>query len=116
MICSCQSMNEILIAKNIPLTARLTAKEIWVSASGSVTLIAAQFGPNQPIPKLSVEYIDSLCSRFYYGAYAHKNAIADILLLNGFLTRSRYDTFYYALQQNLERGNILIVYSPLLLQ
>ena len=105
--------NSVLISKNVPLTARLKATEIWVASDGSVTIYASQFGPKQQVPSLTAEYLDSLCSRFYYGGYTHQNAIADIMLLNSVLRRSQYDDFYDSLRYNLSHRNITVISSSL---
>ena len=105
--------NSIIISRDIPLTARLRALELWVSKSGELTIIASQFGPKQPIPKLSMGYLESLCTQFYFGGLSRQNSIADIMLLNGFLTRSQYDDFYFSLEENLNNGNMTIIYSEL---
>lgn len=107
------AINSVLIAKNVPLTFRLRAREIWVSADGEVTVFASQFGPQQAMPRLTAEYLESLCAKFYFGGNARQNAIADIMLLNGILTRSQYDSFYYNLSNNLNKGNLTVIYSPL---
>lgn len=108
-----QLNNSIIIAKNVPLTTRLKAKEIWVSGTGEVTIFTAQFGPAQPIPKLNVTYLESLCSKFYFGGIARQNSIADMLMLNGILARSQYDDFYYCLSRTLNRGELTIIASIL---
>ena len=105
--------NSILIAKNVPLEARLRAKEIWVDTDGNVTIVVKHFGPEQKIPYMSLEYFDSLCSRFYYSNYTHANAIADIMLLNGMLTRNQYDEFYSNLRNTLETNHFTVVHSEL---
>ena len=105
--------DSVLIAKNVHLTARLTAAEIWVNSDGEVGIVASQFGPNAPVPDLDAEYLDSLCSKFYYGGYTHQNAIADIMLLNGILRRSQYDEFYESLSNNLRYRRITIIASKL---
>lgn len=105
--------DSVLIGKNIRLSYKLTAKEIYVSPDGEVTIITSQYGPNVPMPQLTVEYLESICSRMYYGGYNHKNAIADIMLLNSVLRRRQYDDFYAALQDNLEENKMTIIASPL---
>ena len=107
--------NPVLIAKNVRLTYRLTAKEIYVSSDGEVLIITSQFGPNAPMPELTVEYLESLCSRMYYGGYTHQNAIADIMLLNSVLTAKHYGDFYAALREHLSRQKITIISSELFL-
>lgn len=103
----------IIIAKNVPLTARLRAQEIWVSNLGEVTIISSQFGPNITIPDLTAEYLESLCAKFYFNSYTRQNAIADIMLLNGFLTRSQYGELYFNLRDNLQKRNLTIITSSL---
>ena len=100
--------DSIIIAKDIPLTSRLRAKEIWVSGTGDVTIFAAQYG-TYTIPELSVEYLDSLCSSLFFGNYTHQNAIADIMLLNGILRRDRFAEFYQTLREKLKRHSITII-------
>ena len=107
--------NSVVIARNIPLTARLKATEIWVSSDAEITIYTTQFGPSQPIPDLSLEYLESICRKFYYGGKAHQNAIADILLLNGFLMRPQYDEFYYNLLKTINNGEYTVISSPLFL-
>ena len=103
--------DSILIAKNIQLTFKLVAKEIYVSNSGEITLITDQIGPNAPCPKLTVGYLESLCSKFYYGGKPRKHAIADILLLNSLLSSKDYGGFYENLRYNLENQNYTIISS-----
>ena len=105
--------NSIIIAKDVPLTFRLRAREIWVSSAGEVMIIASQYGPKQPVPILQAGYLESLCTSFYFGGKTRQNSIADILLLNGFLARDQYDDFYSDLCYNLSSGNITVVYSAL---
>ena len=99
----------ILIAKNVRLTYRLTATAIYISATGEICIHIESFGPNVKIPQLSVEYLDSLCSSFYYGGYTHKTAIADIMLLNGYLSSVDYESFYDSLRRNLEAQRMTII-------
>ena len=107
-------MNDaVLIGKNIPLTYKLTAKEIYISPNGEVTIIAQKFGPRTIIPNLSVEYLESICSRFYFGGYDHQNAIADIMLLNSVLRKANYDDFYYNLKENVRNHKITVIFSQL---
>ena len=110
-----RNLDSVLVTKNVPLTTRLTAREIWVSKDGEITLFVSQFGPDQPIPRFTVEYLESLCMDFYYGGHVHLNAIADIMLLNGVLPHSRYEKFYQALRYNAEHGNLTIIRSSLFL-
>ena len=105
----------ILISKNVRLTFKLTATAIYVSPIGEVFVTTSQYSPNAPFPELTVEYLESLCSKFYYGGYTHQNAIADILLLNGLLTTGHYDDFYDSLRQNLEEQKITVISSELYL-
>lgn len=105
--------DSVLVSKNIRLTYKLTAKAIYVSPSGEVTLIVKQFGPNAPVPSLTVEYLESLCSQFYFGGYNHQNAIADIMLLNSVLRKRQYDGFYSALKENLTNNRMTIIASDL---
>ena len=103
----------VLIGKNIRLSYKLTAKAIYVSPDGEVTIFTSQFGPNAPIPHLTVEYLESLCSQLYYGGHNHKNAIADIMLLNSVLRKRQYDDFYASLQDNLAENKMTIIASVL---
>lgn len=105
----------VLIARNIRLTFKLVAKEIYVTPAGEVFITTRQFGPKAPIPDLTVEYLEAICSRFYYGGYAHQNAIADIMLLNSVLTAKHYGDFYNALRSNLSRHKITVISSELFL-
>lgn len=106
-------MREVIIAKNVPLTARLKAKEIWVDSSANLTIVADQFGPEQAIPYMCVEYLEALCSKFYYNNYTHQNAIADIMLLNGILTRSDYEEFYDMLRESVESERYTVIWAEL---
>ena len=108
-----KSDNAVLIARNIRLTFKLMAKAIYVYGDGSVTIIAEQFGPLAKVPELSVDYLDAICSKFYYGGYLHQDAIADIMLLNSALTLSEYGDFYSALAENLSSGKITVISSVL---
>lgn len=99
----------VLISKDIKLTFRLVAKSIYVSSRGEVTLVLEQTGAKEPLPEISADYLDALCSRFYYGGYTHQDAIADILLLNGVLSKREFDGFYAALRENLSAGRITLV-------
>ena len=101
--------NEFLIAKNTRLTCRTVAKSIYVSPNGEVTFVIDRVGIEEPLPEISAEYLDALCSRFYYGGYTHQDAIADILLLNGVLSLKDYDSFYSALKSNLRDGKITVI-------
>ena len=103
----------IIIAKNVPLTTRLTAKEILINAQAQITITALQFGPSQPIPKLTTDYLEYLCTKFYFGGYSRQHSIADILMLNGLLARDQYDDFYYVLGRTLSRGEFTIITSQL---
>lgn len=91
------------------MTFRMTARAIYVSGSGEVTIVLEQTGPQEPLPEISADYLDALCSRFYYGGYTHQDAIADILLLNGVLSQKDYDGFYAALRENLSAGRITLM-------
>jgi hypothetical protein len=106
-------MHEVIIAKNIQLQSRLKAKEIWVSAFGDITIVADHFGPKQSIPYLCVEYLEAICSKFYFNNYTHQNAIADILLLNGALTRSDYEDFYDRLRDSTETERYTVIWAEL---
>ena len=86
--------DSVLISKNIQLTYKLTAIEIYISRSGDITLIVSQIGPYAPCPKLSVDYLEALCCSFYFGGHPRRYAIADILLLNGLLRKYEYSDFY----------------------
>lgn len=103
----------VLIARNIRLTFKLLAKEIYVSSDGSVTIVAEQFGPRAEMPELSVDYLDAICSKHYYGGYLHQDAIADIMLLNSVLSLKEYGDFYSALAENLKNGNVTVISSAL---
>lgn len=103
--------DSIIIAKNVPLTFKLTAKEIWVSNNGDVTIVTSQIGPNVTCPALTAEYLDSLCCDFYFGGKRHQNAIADILLLNRLLSRYEYGDFYDSLRYNLKSKTLTIITS-----
>lgn len=103
--------DSVLISRNIQLTFKLLAKEIYVSKSGELTLIVNQIGPYAPCPDLTVEYLEFLCSKFYYGGKPHKHAIADILLLNSLLRAYDYGDFYDSLRYNLEHRNVTIISS-----
>ena len=103
--------NCILISKNVRLTFNLIAKSIYVTTQGDVIIVAKKYTPNATIPLLTVEYLESLCSKFYYGGYSHQNAIADIMLLNNYLTTSHYGDFYYALHNNLEKQRVTVISS-----
>ena len=105
----------ILISKNVRLTFALTASAVYVSNRGELILHVIQFGPKLKLPQLSVEYLEALCSKFYYGGYAHKNAIADIMLLNGYIRAIHYDDFYEALRNNLEEQRVTVISSELCL-
>ena len=105
--------DSILIAKNIRLTFKLTAKEIYVSNEGDVTIFTSQIGPYAPLPKLSCEYLESLCRDFYYGGNQHRHAIADMLLLNRLLSRNDYGDFYENLSYNLEHNYVTIIASEI---
>ena len=103
----------IVIAKNVPLTTRLTALEILITNTAEITIITSQFGPDQNIPQLSTGYLEHLCTEDYFGGIARQHSIADILMLNGLLTRSQYDDFYYILDRTLSRGEFTIISSEL---
>lgn len=105
--------DSILIAKNVQLTFKLTAKEVYVSCNGDITLIVKQLGPCAPCPDLTVEYLESLCRDFYYGGKPHRHAIADILLLNGLLSSFCYGDFYDSLRDNLENNSITVISSEI---
>jgi len=107
-------IKQIIVAKNVRLTYKLIAKAIYVSNKGEVTIVTTQYGPNAPIPNLKAEHLEFLCSKFYYGGYSHRNAIADILLLNGYLSTRQYDDFYEELRNNLEEQRITVISSELL--
>lgn len=102
----------ILIARNIPLSARLTALEIWVSPRGDITIYSAQYGYSQ-IPKLTTDYLDSLCSKHYYGTYTHRHAIADVMLLEGILSKDQYSDLYLNIDQAIRGGGVTVVASLL---
>jgi hypothetical protein len=107
------SNDAIIIARNVQLTFKLKAKEIWVSPAGEVIIVASQLGPNAPCPSLSVEYLEALCCDFYYGGKRRANSIANILLLNRLLHTYEYGDFYDSLQNNLDSQNITIVVSEI---
>ena len=109
-------MNDcILISRNVRLTYKLIAKAIYVSRHGETIIVANHYTPNSKIPEITVDYLESLCSKFYYGGYSHKNAIADIMLLNNLISTSRYGEFYDALRNNLEQQRVTVIYSELFL-
>jgi len=108
-----KSDKSVLIARNVRLTFKLVAKEVYVSGDGSVTVVAQQFGPNADFPDLTADYLDAICSKFYYGGYLHQDAIADVMLLNGVLSLGDYGDFYSALNSKLESGNITVISSVL---
>lgn len=105
--------NSVLIARDIQLTFNLRAKSIYVDSDGCVTIVLEHFGPKTEIPELTVDYLDAICSKYYYGGYTHQDAIADIMLLNSVLTSVEYDDFYSALESNLLAGNVSIISSPI---
>ena len=105
--------DSVLIARNVRLTFKFTAKEIYVSSLGEVTIISSQIGPNAPCPTLNVDFLESLCCDFYYGGKPHNHAIADILLLNRLLKSSEYGDFYDSLQENLDSQTLTIVSSEI---
>ena len=107
--------NSVLISKNTQLTFKLIAKAIYVSSNGEVTIVAKHYGPNVKLPDLTVEYLEALCSKFYYGGYSHPNAIADIMLLNGYLQTRQYGDFYSNLHSNLEEQRVTVISSELFL-
>lgn len=103
----------ILIARDIRLTFKLHAKAIYVSQAGEVTIVVEKLDPKEKLPELSADYLDAICSKFYYGGYLHQDAIADIMLLNSALSAKDYDDFYSALNNNLKSGNITVISSAL---
>lgn len=103
--------NCILISKNVRLTYKIIARAIYVTSQVEVIIAIKTFAPNAKVPSLTVEYLEALCSKFYYGGYTHPNAIADIMLLNNFLSTSYYEDFYNALHSNLEEQRITIISS-----
>lgn len=110
--------NEIdacVISRNVQLSDLLLATAIYVSSDGRVFITTDSMYANEReiLPTLSVEYLDALCSKHYFGGYGHQGAIADILLLHDALTKDMYDDFYSALRSNLAAGNITIVSSQL---
>lgn len=105
--------NCVLISKNVRLTFKLTAKSIYVTPQGEVIIVARKYAPNASVPNLTVEYLESLCSKFYYGGYTHKNAIADIMLLNNLISTSCYGDFYDALHNNLEQQRVTVISAEL---
>lgn len=102
-----------VVARNERLTYDIEAAVIYVSPDGEVVIVADYFNPYAKIPDLSADYLDALCSRFYYGGYEHQDAIADILLLNGALTRDSYDDFYASLRDRLSRGEVTVISGEL---
>ena len=106
-------MSSVLISKNVRLTSKILAKEIYVSADGSVTIIVEQFCPRAEFPALSVDYLDAICSKYYYGGYMHQDAIADVMLLNSVLSLKDYGDFYATLAENLKLGRLTIISSIL---
>ena len=105
--------NSVLISRNIQLSYKLTAKEIHITSSGEVILFTKHFGPKILIPNLTIDYLEALCSKFYFGGYTHQNAIADIMLLNGLLSTNNYGDFYDALRNNLAKQRVTIISSDL---
>ena len=102
--------NTVLISKNVRLTYKLTAEEIFVSNDGSVTMLIENYGPNISIPDLSLDYLEALCSRFYFGGEGHRAAIADIMLLNGVLVSIlQYEDFYFKLGESLRNRRYIII-------
>ena len=106
--------DSVVIARNVHLTSDLFAKSIYVTRNGEVSIVFNQDSPVTSIPELTVDYLDTLCSRFYYGGYSHKHAIADILLLNGLLSSRYYPDFYDALRNNLVEQRVTIISYGLL--
>lgn len=106
-------IDSILISRNTRLTFKLTAKEIYISNEGDVTITTEQIGPNAPCPNLSLEYLESLCCDFYYGGKPRPHAIADILLLNRLLSTKDYGDFYDRLNYNLDNNNLTIISSQI---
>lgn len=102
-----------VVARNERLTYDVEASIIYVSPDGEVVIVADSFNPYAIIPDLSADYLDALCSHFYYGGYEHQDAIADILLLNGVLTRDSYDDFYASLRDRLSRGEVIVISGEL---
>ena len=105
--------NAILVSENVRLTFSLTATKIYVSSDGEVYLSLQSYNPKIKIPPLTVEYLESLCSKFYYGGYEHPTAIADIMLLNGFLSTRDYGDFYYLLRHNMLEQRLTIISAEL---
>ena len=105
--------NYITIAKNVPLTFRLRAQYIMIDGNGEIIIVVSQFGPDQQIPKLTIDYLENLCCDFYFGGKYRPNAIADILMLNNIIGLADYNDFYSALQKNTAEGNITIIHSEL---
>lgn len=105
--------NYILISKDVRLSFSLTAKSVYVTNSGELVLSIKQYGPNLVLPQFTVEYLEALCSKFYFGGYTHHHAIADILLLNGYIRIYNYGDFYNALRSNLEEQRVTVISSEL---
>ena len=103
--------NSIIIAKDVQLTPKLTAKEIYISSDGEILISTDKPGPYTPYPKLTAEYLEHLCTKFYYGGKHRKHAIADILLLNRLISSKDYGDFYDNLNYNAENQNITIIAS-----
>ena len=106
-----ESERYTLIGKKVDLPNGLIADAIYVSTRGNVLLVAEKYSPKFGALSLDTEYLEAICSRFYYGGRCHCHAIADIALLNGALSISDYDTFYAALRASTENGNLTVISS-----
>lgn len=103
----------VLFSKDHVFPSGLSAIAVYVSACGEVTIVTKGYSPKIGVPVLDTRYLEAMCSRFYYGGRDHRDAIADVMLLNGFLRRSEYDSFYAALNDNMMNRRLTIVSSQM---
>ena len=101
----------VLISRDCVFPSGLRAAAVYVSTQGDVTIVAHEYSPKTGIPDLNAECLEAICSRFYYGGRNHRDAIADIMLLNGLIRRSEYDEFYAALNKNMQKRRLTIISS-----
>lgn len=104
-------MNEVVVTRNARLPGGVLASAIYVSPAGEVYIVTDESSPKYSVPSVSNEYLEAVCSKFYYGGVSHRDAIAGILLLHGALSKNDFGVFYEALRANLSAGRVTVI-SP----
>lgn len=97
------------MATDFVVISRSKTEAIYVTSAGDVVISMPSFKPDSHLPQLTLDLLETLCSKFYFGKLKQKHAIADIMLLNGYLRAADYGDFYSTLESNLREQRATVI-------